>query len=176
MSKELKENKETKELGIGLWRSRYLFVTRPENLTMFQQDCLNELCSRYQTTELLRRFMIRVFHLFDYGQTREEAIERHIDLTWDAEHRYNHVPAILEAMKHLRPEKFFKAIEFLSHTDCPRTTNHVERANRFYRKRAKAHYRNRTKRSIWNMVKSDLMARKAATEPHGNELLLRKAS
>ncbi|MCZ6489125.1 MAG: hypothetical protein O7A06_01155 [Acidobacteria bacterium] len=42
-----------------------------------------------------------------------------------------------------------------------RTSNHVERANRYYRKRAKSHYRNRTKRAIWNMVKTDLMVRKA---------------
>ncbi len=33
-------------------------------------------------------------------------------------------------------------------------------ANLYYHKRAKSHYRNRTKRAIWNMVKSDLMQRK----------------
>ena len=174
LAKELGKDKKTKKLGTWLWRSRYLFVTRPKNLTMPQRSRLYQLCSNHETAKQLRQFMMRVFHLFDYGQTGEEAIEQHMALTWD--YKQTAVPAICKAMKHLRPGKFFKAIEFLSHPGCPRTTNHVERANRFYRKRAKSHYRNRTERSIWNMVKSDLMARKAEADPPRNELLLRKAS
>ena len=129
---------------------------------MRQQNQLYRMCSKHETAKLLRQFMVRVFHLFDYGQTREEANEKNMELTWD--YKQTPMPAIRKAMKHLRPEKFFRAIEFLSHPGCPRTTNHVERANRFYRKRAKVHYRNRTERSIWNMIKSDLMVRKKRSE------------
>ena len=60
----------------------------------------------------------------------------------------------------LKEAKEWQGITFLDYENCPRTTNHVERANRYYRKPAKSHYRNRTKRAIWNMVKSDLMTRK----------------
>ena len=56
---------------------------------------------------------------------------------------------------------FRKVITFMGYENCLRTTNHVERANRFYRKRAKSQYRNRTRRSITNMMKVDLMIRKS---------------
>ncbi len=32
-----------------------------------------------------------------------------------------------------------------------------------HQKRAKTHYRNRTKRAIWNMIKCDLMQRKTTS-------------
>jgi hypothetical protein len=69
-----------------------------------------------------------------------------------------------KAIRALRPEQFVRAVTFLDYENCPRTTNHAERANRYYRKRAKSHYRNRTKRAIWNMVKSDLMQRKETSQ------------
>jgi len=105
--------------------------------------------------------MIDVFALFDKGQTRKEAIEKQMILLVTQAPRYKQNFSIRQAYRHLRPAQLLRAVTFLDYPDCPRTTNHVERANRFYRKRAKVHYRNRTKRSIWNMIKSDLMVRKA---------------
>jgi len=105
--------------------------------------------------------MIDVFALFDKGQTRKEALEKQMILLVTQAPRYKQNPSIRQAYRHLRPAQFLRAITFLDHPDRPLTTNHVERANRFYRKRAKSHYRNRTKRAIWNMVKSDLMVRKS---------------
>ena len=133
---------------------------RSGNLSKQQKRLVQELCSCHPTIGLLRDFMLDVFALFDRGQTRQEAIEKHMVMIVDNAGRYKQNPSIRQAYRHLRPAQFLRAITFLNYPDCPRTTNHVERANRFYRKRAKSHYRNRTKRAIWNMIKSDLMVRK----------------
>ena len=37
------------------------------------------------------------------------------------------------------------------------TTNHVERTNRWFRKRQKTHYRNRKEENIVNTLKADLI-------------------
>jgi len=36
------------------------------------------------------------------------------------------------------------------------TSNHVERTNRWFRKRQKTHYRNRKEENIVNMIKADM--------------------
>lgn len=159
--------------GQKLWSARYCFVTRPENLSEWQEMLVQELCSCHPTIRLLRDFMLDVFALFEKDQTKEEAIEKHMTLMVTKAARYKQNASIRQAYRHLRPEQFLRAVTFLDFPGCPRTTNHVERANRFYRKRAKVHYRNRTKRSIWNMVKSDLMVRKENYNGSGNKVLRR---
>jgi transposase-like protein len=141
-----------------LWSNRYLFVTRPEHLTYEQKRILNDLCERHGTVNAVREFMVKSFALFDRGQTREDALAKREELVSNPVYRFSF--PLHKAIRTLRPDQFVRAITFLDYKNCPRTTNHVERANRYYRKRAKSHYRNRTKRAIWNMVKSDLMVRK----------------
>ncbi len=159
LSRKMKEDEQTKELGEKLWKARYCFVTRPENLKEGLDELLHDLCS-HPDVKLIRDFMIEVFALFERDQTKEEAIEKHMRLVVYRSGLYGQNPALRKALGHLDGFTFLRAVTFLDYPDCPRTTNHVERANRFYRKRAKIHYRNRTKRSIWNMIKSDLMIRK----------------
>ncbi len=119
---------------------------------------------------LIRDLVLKVFgHLEAWGKRREGHAEQ---LSRDPTFRligseiienelYSFSDPLKRVVRTLRTEQFAKAITFLDYIDCPRTSNHVERANRYYRKRAKIHYRNRTKRAIWNMVKTDLLVRKA---------------
>jgi len=160
VAKRLRGNPDTRQCGQKLWRARYCFVMRPENLNPKQRRLVQELCFCCPTIRLLRDFMVEVFALFSKDQTRKEAIEKHMVLLVTQAPRYKQNPSIRQAYRHLRPAQLLRAVTFLDFPGCPRTTNHVERANRFYRKRAKSHYRNRTKRAIWNMIKSDLMVRR----------------
>lgn len=154
-----KKTDESRAYARLLWDSRYLFVTRPEHLTNAQRSALDSLCEQHGTVKAVREFMVKSFALFDRGQTREQALAKREELVSNPVYRFSF--SLHKAIRALRPEQFVRAITFLDYENCPRTTNHVERANRYYRKRAKSHYRNRTKRAIWNMVKSDLMLRKA---------------
>ena len=153
-----KKAEESRAYARLLWDNRYLFVTRPEHLSDAQRKVLDGLCERHGTVKAVREFMVKSFALFDRGQTREEALAKREELVANPVYRFSF--PLHKAIHSLRPYQFVRAITFLDYENCPRTTNHVERANRYYRKRAKSHYRNRTKRAIWNMVKSDLMVRK----------------
>lgn len=54
------------------------------------------------------------------------------------------------------------------------TTNHVERTNRWFRKRQKTHYRNRKEENIVNMLKADLMRQKDNHQWGDHKLSMRK--
>lgn len=153
-----KKSEESREYAKLLWSNRYLFVTRPENLSQQQAKVLKALCERHGTVRAVREFMVKSFALFDRGQTKDEALAKREELVNNPVYRFS--APLHNAIRSLRLDQFVRAITFLDYENCPRTSNHVEQANRYYRKRAKSHYRNRTKRAIWNMVKSDLMQRK----------------
>jgi hypothetical protein len=60
------------------------------------------------------------------------------------------------ALKRLSQGKCENMITFLDYMNLDLTSNHVERTNRWFRKRQKTHYRNRKERTIRNMLKVDL--------------------
>lgn len=154
-----------------LWHARYLFTTRQEHLSPTSQVRLEKLCSQNDVVRAIRHFMENCYRMFDLSQSREDALLQRAKLLRDLPKRCQ--APLKQAIHALRPERFGRAITFLSYSNCPRTSNSVERQNRWYRKRAKSHYRNRTRRAIWNMVKSDLMVRKHTRRTEFHSLSLR---
>jgi hypothetical protein len=81
----------------------------------------------------------------------------------------------VRVLKTLSPAKrFARMITFLDYDNLDLTTNHVERTNRWFRKRQKTHYRNRKERTIRNMLKADLSRLSGRTDQPG--LTLKKRS
>ncbi len=133
-------------------------MSREEKLGEVQRATIAELSARYARLRLIRDLVLRVIGLFTRNQTHREAWgKRRVIIENEL---YSFSDPLRRVVRTLRTEQFAKAITFLDYANCPRTSNHVERANRFHRKRAKIRYRNRTKRAIWNMVKSDLLVLK----------------
>ena len=56
-----------------------------------------------------------------------------------------------------------KLFAFAAFENAHRTTNSTERANRWFRKRQKTHYRNRKEHTIKNMLHADLIYRRERT-------------
>lgn len=70
---------------------------------------------------------------------------------------YQQIKHLQLALRRLTMRKFGMMITFLEYRNLDATTNHVERTNRWFRKRQKTHYRNRKERTIRNMLNADLM-------------------
>jgi hypothetical protein len=63
--------------------------------------------------------------------------------------------------KQLKNDKWFgRLFPFTAFENASRTTNSTERANRWFRKRQKSHYRIRTERTITSMIHADLVYRR----------------
>lgn len=142
-----------------LWKERFIFVSRKNHLSPDRLRLLNELTAKYPSLQMVRQFMDEIFALFEEGQSPQQALKRRDEILKNK--AYHSLPHLKKVLRSLKSPTFEKAITFLDYVNCPRTTNHVERTNRWYRKRAKSHYRNRTKKAIWNMIKTDLLIRKA---------------
>jgi hypothetical protein len=92
--------------------------------------------------------------LFNRGQTIEQAWEKLMAMKTNTE--YQQIKHLQLALRRLTMRKFGMMITFLEYRNLDATTNHVERTNRWFRKRQKTHYRNRKEYTIKNMLKVDL--------------------
>jgi hypothetical protein len=134
------------------------FLKRPEKLNPDQQRVIKDLCKRHKTLKVIREFVVDLFELFRKNQSKREARLRIVSMILNS--RYKKNADLVLALKVLRKRGVFeKAITFLGYENLEQTTNHVERTNRWFRKRQKTHYRNRKERTITNMLKADLTGR-----------------
>jgi hypothetical protein len=147
-----------------LWKNRYIFVTRRENLTTKQKIILDNLSYKYPTIQKFRYLTYRLFNLFDC-KDKSEAWEKrdHIVSVFKGLATIN--PHIERLLRRLKSKNFSKVITFMDYENLDSTTNHVERTNRWFRKRQKTHYRNRKEENIVNTLKADLMRQ---IEMHGD--------
>jgi hypothetical protein len=75
----------------------------------------------------------------------------------------------------LRDDKIFaRLFPFAEYENAHRTTNSTERANRWFRKRQKTHYRNRKEHTIRGMLHADLVYRRERSPLEGPKVLRRK--
>jgi hypothetical protein len=131
-----------------IWKHRYLIVTRPEHLNGLQRRWLSEMYRYAPALLTLRRFVLKVYRLFDPDQTPHQASCRRAALVKDAEFLAD--PDLARALDMLSPEKFEKMIVYL-HSPASqrvRTNNHVERTNRRLRYFEKVRYKWRRRRTI----------------------------
>lgn len=134
---------------------RYVFTTRREKLSSEQQRILEELCANHPVLAIFRQFEDDLLSLFGKNQTKEMAFQQLASMLANPDYSTN--VHLRSAMARLGKGKFPKMITFLDYENLEHTTNHVERTNRWFRKRQKTHYRNRLDRTIRNMLKADLM-------------------
>ena len=134
--------------------NRYAFTTRTENLKPEQREILEGLCQHHPALCTIRRFHSDLLSLFERNQTKEQARQKLRTMAENPD--YQEMPYLVLALKRLSTAKFEKMVTFLDYENLDATTNHVERTNRWFRKRQKTHYRNRKERTIRNMLKTDL--------------------
>jgi hypothetical protein len=133
-------------------KARFLFLKRPENLTEDEAERLRRAINAYSRfgegscLGKLRALVLAVYDLFGPDvRDADDARRRRDAILTDP--RFD-LPFLDRVLAPLRDENLFnKLIVSLDYENAERTTNHVERQNREYRKRQKSHYRLRTRRS-----------------------------
>lgn len=127
-------------------KSRHLFLKRPENLTEEEEGRLRQAIGLYAALGTLRELVVAVYDLFGpQVQEPDEARRRRREILENKRFRLPFLEPLLNALED--EVVFERLIVALRYENAERTTNHVERQNREYRKRQKSHYRLRTRRS-----------------------------
>jgi Transposase len=131
-----------------IWKHRHLIVTRPEHLTGRERGWLSRMFDYLPELRQLRRFVRRVYKLFDPQQSPHQARCRRAALVKDAAFLAD--PDLAKALALLGAEKFDKMIAYLHSPAAQRvrTNNHVERTNRRLRQFEKVRYKWRRRRTI----------------------------
>ena len=128
--------------------ARSLFLTREDNLDEKQRVKLQKAIELCAPLRVLRRFVLAVHELFGATTTPPAAAEgRRKAILADSEFKAS---SGLEAgLRHLEDDDLFARLtRYLGFENAEKTSNHVERENREYRKRQKGCYRLRSLRSI----------------------------
>lgn len=164
--------KEANASWIELHRRRRLFfktkaglkkkTSRKRKETKFIKEC----CSKYPAIDEFRRVILDFYKVMDspgasVGDSRRQAFIE----TWKAvgkrDSKVNHV------VKLFNDDWWFgRLFPFTEFENAHRTTNSTERANRWFRKRQKTHYRCRKEHTITRMLHADLVYRRKSV-PNG---------
>jgi len=147
-----RQGKSKKEKAYFVWKHRHLIVTRPENLNGYERRWLSRMFEYLPPLRMVRRFVLKTYHLFDVDQSRHQARCRRAALVKDP--TFLGDPDLTTALEILTPEKFEKMIAYL-HSPAGRrirTNNHVERTNRRLRSFEKVRYKWRRRRTIVRFV------------------------
>jgi Transposase len=131
-----------------IWKHRHLIVTRPEHLNGRDRRWLSQMFDYLPELRRLRRFVLKVYRLFDPEQSPHQARCRRAALVKDPEFLAD--PDLARALAMLGAEKFDKMIAYLHSPAAKRvrTNNHVERTNRRLRYFEKVRYKWRRRRTI----------------------------
>jgi Transposase len=135
-----------------IWKHRYLIVTRPEHMNGRERCWLSRMFDYLPELRRLRRFVLKVYKLFDPKQSPHQARCRRAALMKDPEFRDD--PDLAKALAMLGAEKFDKMIAYLHSPVAKRvrTNNHVERTNRRLRHFEKVRYKWRRRRTIVRFI------------------------
>jgi hypothetical protein len=128
--------------------ARYLFLARDTNLDEEQQAKLQQALDLCPALRILRRFVLAIHELFGptttsaaVAEKRRQAIRTDVAFTSTA--------GLEKGLGHLADDDLFARLtRYLGFENAEKTSNHVERENREYRKRQKGCYRLRSLRSI----------------------------
>ena len=146
-----------------MWKYRYAFATRFEKLKPEKQEVLNYLAKKYMHLKVLLCFEKDLLNLFSRNQTKEEMEKRRNHFLINEWYQWD--KHLSKAVNFVRSIYFLEAVEFMNHENLDSTSNSVERANRWFRKRQKTHYRNRKAETITNMLNADLMRQMELKKP-----------
>lgn len=149
-AKELREDKKE------LFKNRYLFVKRPENLTYQEAEKKKVLANKHPALAMIAACMLAIYELFD-SQSYEEAQRKHERLISSEFATNQYTKGMVAKIK--GKDKFEKAFAHLRLGVTERTTNHVERQNRWFRKIQKSCNKLRKKETIENRLEAEIHSR-----------------
>jgi hypothetical protein len=154
--------------------ARFLITTNPKNLTEEKSERLQTIIDAHSALQIPRDCMEKFYSLFGSDDQADAELIRQEIL---ADKRFQADPHLTKSVARLEDdERFHKLTLFLNYENLERTSNHVERDNRRFRKRQKAHYRLRLRETITNALNLKLQAeRKAKSGLPAPKLQLRSA-
>jgi transposase-like protein len=135
-----------------VWKHRHLIVTRPEHMNGRERGWLSRMFDYLPELQRLRRFVLKIYKLFDPQQSPHQARCRRAALVKDLAFLAD--PDLATALAMLSAEKFDKMIAYLHSPAAKRvrTNNHVERTNRRLRYFEKVRYKWRRRRTIVRFI------------------------
>lgn len=130
-----------------------------------EQDSLEEALTLCPALVELRRFVCTLYELFGPDTTSAEAAEGHRQqLLCDP--AFHDDTAMAKVLARLADNaQWQRLIRYHDFEGAKKTSNHVERQNREYRRRQRSHYRLRSFRSLWALLNHALMSRPMPTQP-----------
>ena len=166
-----RKDKEKRENRRKVRMIRFLLFKRdvpPEQVSQWsneEQTALEvgmSLCSRLRT---LRRLVVQIHELFGpTTDSHELAQQRRQAILTDAE--FSSLPGISKFLKSLSNDDLFRRLtRYLDFENAEKTSNHVERENREFRKRQKSHYRLRSLWSIFSLLDLLAVRKPVSSEP-----------
>lgn len=176
--------KQEQEVWGEMHKKRRLFfktennLRKPESLKRNEAELLKGWCERYPALGVFRRFILDFYGLLSCKDAASAELLRQAFLTrWEEEAKTD--AHFAHALKLFADDKWFaRLFPFTAFENAHRTTNSTERANRWFRKRQKTHYRNRKEHTIKNMLHADLIYRRerTPTKKPPNRLIEKKVS
>lgn len=133
-------------------QNRYLFTTKPKNLSPKNNELLGQLLKEHPPLQIYRDFILDIFDIYKspIPSLAKDKFQHII-----TNQKYLDDKFLSNSIDSLK-NAFHKSIVFLDYTNLNPTNNHVERAARLFRKRQKSHYRIRTKDTIRLMFTQEL--------------------
>lgn len=129
-------------------KARWIFLKRESNLREEEQRVLQEAIELCPPLGVLRRFVVQMHDLFGpTTDSHELAAQRRDAIVNDAE--FLALEALAKPLERFRDDDLFARLtRYLDFENADKTSNHVERENREFRKRQKGHYRMRSRESL----------------------------
>jgi hypothetical protein len=135
-----------KEQASFIFDHQHLIVKKKESLTEEDRENLKKLFDIASELREIRRFVEKLYRLFEKGSTKEKARRRRRALVNDPAFQQNEY--LVRAIRKIAKDKFEKMIVFMGYTNIDRTSNHVERNNRSFRMMQKTRYKRRRKHTV----------------------------
>jgi len=128
--------------------ARWVLLKRQDKLSDKERLALDEAMTQCPPLRALRRFVLQLHELFGpTTDSQELAARRRSAIVEDAE--FVKVASLARALRWLRDDELFSRLtRYLDFENADKTSNHVERENREFRKRQKGHYRMRSEQSL----------------------------
>ncbi len=131
-----------------VYEAHWLFLKRQDQLSEKERRTLEEAMSLCPRLRPLRRFVRQLHELFGpTTDSHELAEQRRRAILENPE--FTKLPSLNKPLGWLRDDELFSRVtRYLDFENADKTSNHVERENREFRKRQKSHYRMRSEQSM----------------------------
>lgn len=157
MDKERRENRQkVRRIRFLLFKRAHQPDEDTNRWTQKELDALEEGLTLCPHLRVLRRLVVQIHELFGKNTDSHELAQQRRQAILDDD-EFAALPRIKAFMDYLRDDNLFACLtRYLDFENAEKTSNHVERENREFRKRQKSHYRIRSLWSIFALL--DLLA------------------